>query len=360
MRSWPPPLGRCHRSPEPGRPTRPSRGGWSPEPRRLARRAWRLTRINTGAGGFALRPSLICDLHGAADRTVVAAARDWMAGARPRTLPAAIVPVAVGSGVAAGYGDFSAWRAALALVVALALQVGVNYANDYSDGIRGTDEQRVGPVRLVASGLATPREVLAAALGSFLIAGAAGLVLAAVVSWWLIALGAAAIGAAWFYTGGRLPYGYRALGELSVFAFFGVAAVAGTAYVQMGRLTWLALAASVPVGLLACALLVINNLRDIPTDEVSGKRTLAVVLGDQRTRALYAGCASVPFAVAAALASAAPLALLTLLAVPLAIPPIRQVLSEVTGRGLVAVLSETGRLQLAFGLLLTAGLAVRP
>ncbi len=288
------------------------------------------------------------------------AARYWVAGARPRTLPAAVVPVAVGSGVAAGYGDFVAWRAGFALVVALALQVGVNYANDYSDGIRGTDEQRVGPVRLVGSGLATPRQVLAAAFGSFLAAGAAGLVLAAVVSWWLIALGAAAIGAAWFYTGGSRPYGYRALGEVSVFAFFGVGAVAGTAYVQMGRLTWLAVAASVPVGLLACALLVVNNLRDIPTDEPAGKRTLAVLLGDQRTRVLYAGCVSAPFAVAAALAPVAPLTLLTLLAAPLAIPPIRQIRSEVTGPGLVAVLGQTGKLQLAFGLLLTAGLAFRP
>jgi 1,4-dihydroxy-2-naphthoate octaprenyltransferase len=290
----------------------------------------------------------------------VTAARNWIAGARPRTLPAAIVPVAVGSGVAAGYGDFIAWRAALALVVALALQVGVNYANDYSDGIRGTDEQRVGPVRLVAAALARPRQVLAAALASFAVAGAAGLVLAAVVSWWLIALGAAAIGAAWFYTGGSRPYGYRALGEVSVFAFFGVGAVVGTAYVEMGRATWLAAAASIPVGLLACALLIVNNLRDIPTDEISGKRTLAVVLGDQRTRALYAGSVIVPFAVAAAMASAAPLTLLTLLAVPLAVPPVRQVLAKAAGRGLVAVLGQTGRLQLAFGLLLTAGLAFRP
>ncbi|HUJ04672.1 MAG TPA: 1,4-dihydroxy-2-naphthoate polyprenyltransferase [Streptosporangiaceae bacterium] len=288
------------------------------------------------------------------------AARDWVAGARPRTLPAAVVPVAVGSGVAAGYGDFVPWRAALALVVALALQVGVNYANDYSDGIRGTDEQRVGPVRLVGSKLATPRQVVSAALGCFLLAGLAGLVLAAVVSWWLLLLGAAAIGAAWFYTGGSRPYGYRALGEVSVFAFFGVGAVAGTAYVQMGRLSWLAAAAAVPVGLLACALLIVNNLRDIPTDEATGKRTLAVVLGDRRTRALYSACVLVPFAVAAAMAPVAPLALLALAALPLAVIPVRQVLAAASGRGLIAVLGETGRLQLAFGLLLTAGLAVRP
>ena len=288
------------------------------------------------------------------------AARDWVAGARPRTLPAAIVPVAVGSGVAAGYGEFVAWRAVLALVVALALQVGVNYANDYSDGIRGTDEDRVGPVRLVGSRLATPRQVLAAALASFLVAGLAGLVLAAVVSWWLLLLGVAAIGAAWFYTGGSRPYGYRALGEVSVFAFFGVGAVAGTAYVQQARLTWLAVAAAVPVGLLACALLVINNLRDIPTDEPAGKRTLAVVLGDRRTRVLYAGCVWAPFAVAAAMAPAAPLTLITLAAAPLAVEPVRQVLRDASGRGLIAVLGQTGRLQLAFGLLLTVGLAVRP
>jgi 1,4-dihydroxy-2-naphthoate octaprenyltransferase len=283
-----------------------------------------------------------------------------VAGARPRTLPAAIVPVAVGSGVAAGYHDFVAWRAVLALIVALALQVGVNYANDYSDGIRGTDEQRVGPVRLVGSGLATPRQVLTAAFASFLVAGLAGLVLAAAVSWWLLLLGAAAIAAAWFYTGGSRPYGYRALGEVSVFAFFGVGAVVGTAYVQMDRLTWLAAAAAVPVGLLACALLVINNLRDIPTDEVTGKRTLAVVLGDQRTRVLYTACACFPFAVAVAMAPLAPLTLVTLAAVPLAAEPVRQVLRAAAGRGLIAVLGQTGRLQLAFGLLLTAGLAIRP
>jgi 1,4-dihydroxy-2-naphthoate polyprenyltransferase len=283
-----------------------------------------------------------------------------MAGTRPRTLPAAVVPVAVGSGVAAGYGSFVLWRAALALVVALALQVGVNFANDYSDGIRGTDdEQRVGPVRLVGSGLATPRQVRMAALGCFVIAGLAGLVLAAVVSWWLLVLGGAAIAAAWFYTGGSHPYGYRALGELSVFAFFGLGAVIGTAYVQMARLSWLALGAAIPIGLLACALLVINNLRDIPTDETAGKRTLAVVIGDRRTRGLYAGCVGLPFAAAIALAPVAPFALLTLAALPLAIIPARQVLGGASGRGLIAVLGHTGRLQLAYGLLLTAGLSIR-
>jgi 1,4-dihydroxy-2-naphthoate octaprenyltransferase len=289
----------------------------------------------------------------------VTAVRDWVAGARPRTLPAAIVPVAVGSGVAAGFGDFRPWRAALALVVALALQVGVNYANDYSDGIRGTDETRIGPVRLVGSKLATPRQVASAAVACFCVAALAGLVLAATVSWWLMLPGAAAICAAWFYTGGSRPYGYRALGEVSVFVFFGLAAVAGTAYVQMDRLTWLAIAAAIPVGLLACALLVINNLRDIPTDAVTGKRTLAVVIGERRTRVLYSACVLVPFAVAVAMAPAAALTLITLVALPLAVEPVRRVLAAASGRDLITVLSQTGRLQLAFGLLLTAGLAVR-
>jgi 1,4-dihydroxy-2-naphthoate polyprenyltransferase len=289
----------------------------------------------------------------------VASARDWLAGARPRTLPAAIVPVVVGSGVAAGYDRFSYWRALLALVVALALQVGVNYANDYSDGIRGTDARRVGPVRLVAAGLAPPRQVLAAAAGSFFIACVAGLVLAVVTSWWLIAVGVAAVAAAWTYTGGRRPYGYRGLGEVAVFAFFGLAAVVGTAYVQVGRLTWLEFVASVPVGLLACALLVINNLRDIPSDRAAGKRTLAVIIGDSRTRLLYAACALIPFGTALAIAPARPLALLTLAALPLAVLPIKAVWAGAEGPALISALGRTGRLQLAFGVLLAAGLAIR-
>ena len=282
-----------------------------------------------------------------------------MSGARPRTLPAAIVPVVVGSAVAAGDDHFVWGRAALALFVALALQVGVNYANDYSDGVRGTDARRVGPVRLVATGLALPGHVLAAALGCFAAACAAGLVLAAVTSWWLVLAGAMAVAAAWFYTGGRRPYGYRALGEISVFVFFGVFAVTGTAYVQLGRMTWLALAASVPVGLLACALLVVNNLRDIGTDAVAGKRTLAVVLGEQRTRLLYVLCALVPFGAAVVIAPLRPAALAALAAVPLAAAPVRLVRGGASGRQLVTALAQTGRLQLAYGALLAAGLAIR-
>jgi 1,4-dihydroxy-2-naphthoate octaprenyltransferase len=290
----------------------------------------------------------------------VADPREWLAGTRPRTLPAAVVPVLIGSGVALGYGRFSWWRALLALVVALALQVGVNFANDYSDGIRGSDERRVGPVRLVAAGLAPPRQVLAAALGCFVLAGVAGLTLAAVTSWWLLAVGAACIAAAWFYTGGPKPYGYSGLGEVFVFLCFGVVAVAGTAYVQMEALSWLGLAAAVPAGLLACALLMVNNLRDIGTDTVAGKRTLAVMLGDARSRWGYVLTLLVPFGVAALLAFFRPYTLLTALALPLARLPIRSVRAGASGPALIRALGQTGRLQLAFGIAFTIGLAIRP
>jgi len=289
----------------------------------------------------------------------VADPRKWLAGTRPRTLPAAVVPVLIGSGVALGYARFSWWRAGLALVVALALQVGVNFANDYSDGIRGSDEQRVGPVRLVAAGLAPPRQVLAAAFGCFVLAGVAGLALAAVTSWWLVAVGAGCIAAAWFYTGGPKPYGYSGLGEVFVFLCFGVVAVAGTAYVQMNALSWLALAASVPAGLLACALLMVNNLRDIGTDTVAGKRTLAVMLGDARSRQGYVLTLLVPFGVAALLAFFRPFTLLTALALPLARLPIRSVRAGASGPALIRALGQTGRLQLAFGIAFTIGLAIR-
>jgi 1,4-dihydroxy-2-naphthoate polyprenyltransferase len=289
----------------------------------------------------------------------VADAREWLAGTRPRTLPAAIVPVLIGSGVAAGYDKFSWWRAALALVVALALQVGVNFANDYSDGVRGSDERRVGPVRLVAAGLAPPRQVKAAAFGFFCVAGVAGLALAAVTSWWLLAVGAACIAAAWFYTGGPKPYGYNGLGEVFVFACFGVVAVAGTAYVQMKEFSWLGLAASVPAGLLACALLMVNNLRDIRTDTLAGKRTLAVLLGDARSRTGYALMLLVPFGIAVLLAFFRPLALITVAALPLARIPIRSVRAGASGPALIKALGETGRLQLAFGIAFTIGLAIR-
>ena len=286
----------------------------------------------------------------------MATARQWLDGARPRTLPAALTPVAVGTGVAAVEGIVIGWRALAALFVALALQVGVNYANDYSDGVRGTDADRVGPFRLVGSGAAEPGTVRAAAWACFAAAAVAGLALAAVTSWWLIAVGAAAIAAAWFYTGGPRPYGYRALGELSVFVFFGLVAVIGTSYVQLEQVTWLAVLAAVPVGLLACALLVANNLRDIPTDGPAGKRTLAVLLGDRATRRLYAGLLITPFLFALLIAWSTPWAVLALGAVPLAKRPLRATWSGRNGRALIPVLRDTARLQLAYGLLLALGL----
>ncbi len=285
-------------------------------------------------------------------------AAQWLEGARPRTLPAAVAPVLVGTGAAAAADGSSLLRAVLALVVALALQVGVNYANDYSDGVRGTDEHRVGPLRLVGSGVASPAAVRGAALACFGVAAATGFVLSAMASWWLLVVGAVSIAAAWAYTGTSRPYGYRGLGEVSVFVFFGLVAVLGTTYVQAERLTWPALAGAVGCGALACAILVTNNLRDIPTDVDAGKRTLAVVLGDRRTRTLYPSLVVAAFASAVAAAVVAPGALLALLAAPLAQAPVAAVRSGVVGRALVPVLQGTGTLQLAYGVLLGAGLAV--
>ncbi len=282
----------------------------------------------------------------------------WFAGARPRTLPAAVVPVAVGTGAASADGSPIWWRAALALVVALALQIGVNYANDYSDGVRGTDAARVGPLRLVGSGTASARAVLLAAIASFTLGALAGLALAALTTWWLVAVGAVAIAAAWLYTGGRVRYGYRGLGEIAVFLFFGVVAVVGTSYVLLERITWTAIVASVPVGLLACALLVINNLRDLANDDKVGKRTLAVMMGDHHTRELYAALMLLPFPLAAVLALRSPFALLAFLATTLAATPVRRVLHHTVGLELVDVLRQTGQAQLAYGLLLAVGLAI--
>jgi len=282
----------------------------------------------------------------------------WVQAARPRTLPAAVAPVLLGTGAAAAVDSARPGRALLALVVALALQVGVNYANDYSDGIRGTDADRVGPLRLVGSGAAEPRAVKAAALAAFGVAAVAGLVLAALAGWWLVAVGAVAIVAAWGYTGGDRPYGYRALGELSVFVFFGLVAVLGTTYVQAGRFTWAALACGAGSGALACALLVANNIRDIPGDVVAGKRTLAVVLGDARSRRLYLVLVALAFALAVALVAVTPWALLALLALPAAARPVRTVTGGAAGPALIPVLRDTGRLQLAYAALLTLGLVL--
>jgi 1,4-dihydroxy-2-naphthoate octaprenyltransferase len=288
----------------------------------------------------------------------VTTAAQWVQGARPRTLPAAIAPVLVGTGAAAASDDLRPGRALLALVVSLALQVAVNYANDYSDGIRGTDAGRVGPLRLVGSGVSSPAAVKRAALAAFAVAAVAGLVLAVLTTWWLVAIGAAAMLAAWFYTGGSRPYGYRALGEVSVFVFFGLVATVGTAYVQVERVTAAAVAGGAGCGALACALLVVNNLRDIPTDSVTGKRTLAVVLGDRRTRVLYLALTAAAFGIAIGLTAVTPWTLLALAAAPLAGRPARTVAARRVGRELVPALRDTGRLQLAYALLLAVGLAL--
>jgi 1,4-dihydroxy-2-naphthoate polyprenyltransferase len=268
-----------------------------------------------------------------------------------------VSPVVAGTGVAAYADQAIWWKAGLALVVAVALQVGVNYANDYSDGIRGTDADRVGPLRLVGSGVASPAAVKAAAFGAFAVAMVAGLVLAATTAWWLVLVGAVAILAAWFYTGGSSPYGYRALGEVMVFVFFGLVAVLGTTYVQIESLPACAWCAAVGTGALACAILVANNLRDIPTDRVSGKRTLAVVLGDRRTRALYALLLSLALVALVLLAvSAHPLALLGLAFLLPAAPAGRLVLTGAAGRDLIPVLQRTGIAELLYAAGLFVGL----
>src|SRR5690349_1286885 len=286
----------------------------------------------------------------------------WLQGARPRTLPAAIAPVLAGTGVAAYDDELVWWKALLALVVSLALQVAVNYANDYSDGIRGTDDERVGPLRLVGSGVATPGAVKRAAFLAFGVAGAAGLVLAATTAWWLVAVGALCVVAAWYYTGGSKPYGYLGLGEVMVFVFFGLVAVVGTTYVQTeewGESGLTALVAGAGVGALACAILVANNLRDIPTDTVAGKVTLAVRLGDRRTRVFYVVLVQLAVVALAAVAVlTTPWALLGLPFAALAAPAARTVLGGAAGPGLIPVLQQTGLAELVWALGCAVGLAV--
>ncbi|MFM6841002.1 MAG: 1,4-dihydroxy-2-naphthoate polyprenyltransferase [Candidatus Planktophila sp.] len=276
----------------------------------------------------------------------------WIIGARPRTLPAAVAPVAVATALAAS--DASALPALLALLVSLALQIGVNYANDYSDGIRGTDSDRVGPTRITASGLATPASVKRAAFISFAVAAVAGLALAAMTSWWLIAVGFAAILAAWGYTGGKNPYGYIGLGELFVFIFFGVVATVGTYFVQTEEVTADSLLISIPMGTFACALLAINNIRDRALDAPAGKKTLAVRLGDRKARGFFALLIALGYAATIALMN--PWALLTLLTLPIAIGLVRGVLGQAQGRELIPFLAKTGQLQLLFSILLSLAL----
>ncbi len=289
----------------------------------------------------------------------VASPAEWLAGARPRTLPAALAPVLAGTGVAAYVGGAVWWKAALALLVSLALQVGVNYANDYSDGVRGTDADRVGPMRLVGSGAAVPGAVKAAAFVAFGVAAAAGLVLAVTTAWWLVAVGLACIVAAWFYTGGTRPYGYAGLGEVMVFVFFGLVAVVGTTYVQTETFELAALCAAVGIGALACAILVANNLRDIPTDREAGKRTLAVRLGDGATRQLYAGLVMAAIAAGVAVAALTTWwAVLALAYAGAAAPAARAVLDGAGGPELVPVLQQTGVAELVFGAGLFVGLLI--
>ncbi|GAB7005878.1 1,4-dihydroxy-2-naphthoate polyprenyltransferase [Nocardioides sp. AN3] len=289
----------------------------------------------------------------------MATAAQWLEGARPKTLPAAISPVVAGTGVAAYDDAVVWWKALLALVVALALQVAVNYANDYSDGIRGTDDERVGPLRLTGSRVAAPAAVKRAAFLAFGVAGLAGLVLAATTAWWLVAVGIVCILAAWYYTGGKRPYGYAGLGEVMVFVFFGLVAVLGSYYVQAEKWSWAALYAAVGVGALACAILVANNLRDIPTDMVAGKRTLAVILGDGRTRALYTLLvAAAAVAVAAVAVSTTWWALIGLGFLAIAGRSARIVTGGAVGPALIPVLQATGRAELAWAVLVAVPLAL--
>ena len=286
--------------------------------------------------------------------------KKWVLGARPRTLPAAIAPVVVGTTLIRTHGDKHLhWiNALLALAVSLLLQIAVNYANDYSDGIRGTDEVRVGPIRLVASGVSSARAVKSAAFITFALAAACGAVLAARTSWWLILVGAIAIVAAWTYTGTSKPYGYMGFGEISVFVFFGVVATMGSYFAQSKALTARAFLVSLPMGALSCAILSINNLRDRPKDELVGKHTLAVRMGDTKARYLYVALIALAHAASVLAATITPWTLLTLALLPLSVGVSRAVLAGAAGRDLIPLLGKTGRLQMLFALSLAIAFCV--
>ncbi|WP_437385056.1 1,4-dihydroxy-2-naphthoate polyprenyltransferase [Plantibacter flavus] len=281
---------------------------------------------------------------------------DWVGAARIRTLPMAVAPVLIGTGAAsiiAGPGVYHPVRALLCLVVALALQIAVNYANDYSDGIRGTDDLRVGPSRLTGSGAARPKAVLTVALVFFGIAAVAGIILTILTQfWWLLAVGAVAIIAAWFYTGGKRPYGYFALGEVFVFVFFGLVATLGTTFVQVGSVNQEAWFGAVGAGLIACAALVVNNLRDLEQDKSVGKRTLSTIVGRVASKVLYCILLLVPFAIAGFLALFYPVAWLTMFALLAAIPACVIVVFSTTPKEQILALKLTGLVQLAFGVIL--------
>ena len=287
----------------------------------------------------------------------MATVAQWIEGARPRTLPNAIAPVIAGTGAAAWLDSAVWWKALLALAVSVALIVGVNYANDYSDGIRGTDDERAGPLRLVGSKLAAPRAVRAAAVVSLGVGAIAGLALAVLSAPWLIAVGAACIAGAWLYTGGSRPYGYAGFGEVAVFVFFGLVAVLGTQYTQALRVDWAGIALAVATGSLSSAVLVANNLRDIPTDRVAGKVTLAVRLGDARTRVLYQSLLAVAGVMTLALLRATPWCALGFAALPLALKAAGPVRSGKGGRDLIPVLRDTGWAMLVWSIAVAAALA---
>jgi 1,4-dihydroxy-2-naphthoate polyprenyltransferase len=287
----------------------------------------------------------------------MASAAQWIEGARPRTWPNAVAPVVAGTGAAAWLHGAVWWKALFALLVAVALIVGVNYANDYSDGIRGTDDERAGPLRLVGSRSASPRAVLCAAIGSLSVAAVAGVALAWTTSPWLVAVGAACIAAAWLYTGGSNPYGYRGFGEVAVFVFFGLVAVLGTQYTQASRIDWVGAVAAVVIGCLSSAVLVANNLRDIPTDRSSGKITLAVRLGDGRTRRFYLSLLAIAGLAAVSLTLVTPWSLAGLTAAPLAMRAARPIRAGMSGAELIPVLRDTGLAMLAWATLTAVALA---
>ncbi|WP_053544092.1 1,4-dihydroxy-2-naphthoate polyprenyltransferase [Corynebacterium deserti] len=286
-----------------------------------------------------------------------ATASDWFQGARPHTWANAFAPVIAGSGVAAFHDGFVWWKALLALIVAWALIIGVNYANDYSDGIRGTDEDRTGPLRLTGSGLAAPKKVKAAAFISFGIAGIAGTILSLTSAWWLIVIGIICVLGAWFYTGGKNPYGYRGLGEIAVFVFFGLVAVLGTEFTQTGSVSWVGLAAAVGVGSMSAGVNLANNIRDIPTDSETGKITLAVRLGDTGARRLFLALISAPFIMSLCLAFVAWPALIALVVLPLAVKAAQPILKHALGKALIPVIGGTGRAMALWAVLTGLALA---
>ncbi|MET8431091.1 1,4-dihydroxy-2-naphthoate polyprenyltransferase [Nocardia sp. NPDC004860] len=288
----------------------------------------------------------------------MATAAQWIEGARPRTLPNAIAPVLAGTGAAASIDGFVWWKAILCLLLSVALIIGVNYANDYSDGIRGTDDERVGPLRLVGSKLAAPAAVRNAAIACLAVGAVIGLVLVITSAWWLLLVGAACLAGAWFYTGGRNPYGYSGFGEIAVFVFFGLVAVLGTEFVQAGRVDWAGLVCAVSVGAFSSAVLVTNNLRDIPTDTESGKLTLAVRLGDAHTRTLHMVLILIPFLALALLVWRSPWTLAALVALPLAVRANEPVRTGKNGPGLIPALAGTGQAMLVWSAVVAVALAV--